>query len=220
MSYPADENQHRAHVASVVRRNVWPAAIAAVLLCYYGFQALVEPQGGDLFTRSNWVFFHTVRIGGVAMAVLAVWCWLGRPAALAVDGVVSMAIGVSFILSGGGMLIDSGGSIGFNTILIILFGMMFFGSGRHNWQTYRHLAAGGRVVVEQYTETFTPPVRPAAPATRSPDPAPGVATPVRPIEDACAADTTPTEQGDTGEEEPPPEGFLAAMAKKPPPSEP
>ena len=220
MSYPANENDQRAHVASVVRGNVWSVAIGAALLCYYGFKALATPEGTDLFSRSNLLFFHTVRIGGLALAVLAVWCWLGKPLALAVDGVVSVLIGVLFILSGGGMLIDSGGSIGFNTILIMLFGMMFFGSGRRNWQTYRHLVAGGRVVTEVYTETFQTPARPAAPVAHSPGRTTVVKTPPVHVEDAPAADAAPIEQADVDDDEAPPEGFLAAMAKKPPPSEP
>lgn len=217
MSYPANENDERAHVASVVRRNVWPAAIAAVLLCYYGFSRLLEPEGTGLFARSNWIFFHTIRIGGICLALITIWSLVGKRAALAADGVASIAIGVLFVLSGGGMLLDGGG--GFNTILIIMFGMMFFGSGRRNWQTYRHLVAGGRVI-EEYTETFQTPARPAAPPAHAPGRTPVVETPVPHVDDGPTADTTPTRQADVSEEEAPPEGFLAAMAKKPPPSEP
>jgi len=218
MSDSTNPNEHQAHVATVVRRNVWPAAIAAVLLCYYGFETvpIVPVAASPLLENSNLLFYHTLRVGGVALASLAVWCWLGKPLALAVDGVVSVLIGVLFLLCGGGMLIGSGGSIGINTILIILFGMMFFGSGRHNWQTYQHLVAGGRVVTEVYTETFQTPVSTA----RSAEPAPIVEAPALYVEDATAPDTLSTRRVELTTEEAPPEGFLAAMAKKPPPSEP
>jgi len=194
------DEEHRAHTAAVVRRNVWPAAIAAVLMCYFGFQVLLKPEGTDLFARSNWIFYHTLRIG---------WCWLGMGAALAVDAVVSILIGVLLILSGGGMLIDGGAGI--NTILVIVFGMMFFSSGRYNWRTYRHLSAGGRVVSEVYTETFQPPAQAAPPVARESE---------KPPADEPAVTESVSEPAKEPEIEAPPEGFLAAMAKKPPPSQP
>jgi hypothetical protein len=217
MSDAVHDNEQRAHVAAVVRRNVWPAAVAAVLMCYFGFNApwAFAPGASPFLKASAYLFDYTLQIGGIAMAVLAVWCWLGMITALAVDGVVSLLIGVLFILSGGGMLMYGG--VDLNAILIILFGMMFFGSGRHNWRTYRHLARGGRVVAEVYTETFQPPVPPARPVAPAPEPPPGAGSSV-PEDDH--ADQPALEEDDAGAMEPPPEGFLAAMAKKPPSSTP
>lgn len=221
MSYPANENDQRAHVASVVRGNVWSVAIGAALLCYFGFFSnLLEPEGTTLFERSNWIFFHTIRIGGPCLALITIWSLVGMRAALAADGVVSITIGVLFILSGGGMLI--GGGDVFSQGLYVLFGMMFFGSGRRNWQTYRHLVAGGRVI-EADTETLPKPARPATPVAHSAEPGSVVETPVSSADAAPApadASTAGTAPVDVGEVETPAEGFLAAMAKKPPPSEP
>lgn len=217
--------EHRAHVAAVVRRNVWPAAIAAVLMCYFGFDApwVFNSGASPLLKNSAHLFDYTLQIGGVVMAGVAVWCLLGMVAALAVDGVVSVAIGLLFILSGGGMVMA--GSIDLNSILIILFGTMFFGSGRYNWRTYCHLAKGGRVVEQVYEETFLPPAAPVESA-RSPEapipvesPAPierpTFAEPSTPAE-PTAAETPAPEGPDIPEPEAPPEGFLAAMAKRPP----
>ncbi len=221
----------QAHIAEVVRRNTMSAAIAAALLCYYGYYGLAEPVVTDLFTRSNWLFYHTLRIGGPLMGLLAVGSLSGVIEVFAVDGVVSAVIGVLFVLAGGGMLIDGGGSL--NTILIMFFGLMFFGSGRRNWQAYRHLAAGGRVARE---DVFVPPPSsaPCAPAVEPPvaemtshpasvRPTPAEPVPVEPvlpIEPVLERPPPVESAPDEPEPDTPPGGFLAAMANRPPPDEP
>ncbi len=209
------QTRDQAHIAEVVRRNTMAAAIAALLLCYYGYYGLSEPVVTDLFTRSNWLFYHTLRIGGVMMGGLAAWSLTGMVQALAVDGVVSILIGGLFALSGGGMLIDGGG-VSMNTILIIIFGMMFFGTGRRNWLTYRHLTAGGRVsMAEVFTmeETMVPPsVSQPAPPTEPPAVVPEVLA-------GPAPEPLPDPELESAPEpETPPGGFLASLANQPPPS--
>lgn len=120
-----------------VRRNAGSAAIAAVFMLYFGFERLSEPTITDLFSKANWVFYHTVRIGGVAMAAIAVWSWIGHTSALIVDAVVSIVIGALFALTGVCMLIDGGGM--FQTILNGVFGWMFYAAGVNNWSTYQEI---------------------------------------------------------------------------------
>jgi hypothetical protein len=121
-------------MAARVRGNVVPATIAAVLMTLYGFFYLAEPAGTDLFSRSAWVFFHTLRIGGVAMAALALWSLSGHRHALLADAIVSWLIGASLILTGVGMLIDGGGAL--QSILNVVFGSMFVSAGTHNGRAF------------------------------------------------------------------------------------
>lgn len=197
-------SDQQAHVADVVRRNTTPAVIAALLLGYYGFFTLAEPDGTDLYSQCNWLFYHTLRIGGVLMGLMAVWSLTGMALALVVDGVVSMVIGALFALTGGGMLLDGG--VGLNTILIIIFGMMFVGAGRRNLLTFRHLSAGGRVSV---VEVLTPP-----PAARPP-PTP---KPPSTVDAAASQPRSVSPAEHEPELETPPGGFLASLGKRPPPN--
>ena len=123
-------------IRSAVRQNAVSAAIAAACMLYFGFRAFAEPTGASLFERSNWILFHTLRIGGIAMALVAIGSWLGYRPVLMVDAVVSTVVGLLFIVSGGGMLIDGGAAI--QNALVILFGLMFVSAGvrtarRHAW---------------------------------------------------------------------------------------
>lgn len=103
-------------------------------MIYFGFFSLAEPSGTDLFSQAAWVFFHTIRLGGVAMAVLALWSLSGQRLALIVDAVVSIAIGVLLALTGVVMLIDGGGAL--QSALNVVFGWMFVSAGRRNWSDY------------------------------------------------------------------------------------
>jgi len=202
----------RADAAAVVRRNVGSALIAALLMGGYAFgwfrvlglPGLAKPEITGLFSLSNWIFYYTLRIGAVLMALIAAWCWTGRLTALAVDAGVSIAIGSLLVLTGGGMLMDGGLLI--NAMLIIFFGVMFFRAGHGNWRAYVCLSPGGRPDPHGLDD------RPVVPQGHAPAPAASaVTTTDRPGEPA------PTAVGESAREpDPPPEGFLAALAKKPP----
>ena len=108
-------------------------------MIYFGFfYGLTEPSGTDLFSRANWVFFHTLRIGGIAMGVLAVLSMTGNRLVLMIDAVVSIALGVVFALTGAAMLIDGGAPL--QPALNVMFGWMFVSAGRRNWSDYHALA--------------------------------------------------------------------------------
>ena len=202
-----------------VRQNVAPAAIGAAFLLYFGFLHLTEPTGTDVFGRASWVFYHTLRLGGLAMAAIALWCMLGRSIALAVDAVITVLIGGLLILTGLAMAVDGGAMV--QTIINIVCGGMFISSGFRNWRDYRFFSA---------TTTSSPTTIPS-PQARHLDRTPRALPDVRrkPPSPSQGSDE-PTEKGGSegkresrGQREstapiaPPPEGFLASLAKKPPP---
>ncbi len=196
-------------VANRVRGNVAPAAIGAAFLLYFGFLHLAEPTGTDLFNRANWVFYHTLRLGGLAMAAVAFWSLLGQGITLAVDAVVAVLIGALLILTGLAMTIDGGDMP--QTIINVVCGGMFISSGLHNWKDYRFLSPS----TASRATTFR---------------TPGLPDLNRPVHTAPTVrpklhSSSQGERRDEGREHreaatppPPPVGFLAALAKKTPPS--
>ena len=137
-SQPRPSAVSPAYIAQRARANVLPATVGAALLMYFGFVALAEPTGSDLFSKGALVFYHTLRIGGVAMAVLAVWSLVGHKTALLADALVSVPIGGLFILSGA-MMIADGGAL-FQSAINFVCGFMFIGAGTRNWRDYAALS--------------------------------------------------------------------------------
>lgn len=148
--------------ASQVRAGAGSAAIAAALLIYFGFVHLLEPTGSDLFSRAAWVFFHTLRIGGVAMAVVAMLALTGHPIVLILDAVVSVAIGLLLPLTGVAMLIDGGGMM--QPLINVICGAFFLSAGVRNGRHYFLLTRSchGRAKAE-----WAPPLAAAAPPQAS-----------------------------------------------------
>ncbi|MGD2110700.1 MAG: hypothetical protein PVI86_15080 [Phycisphaerae bacterium] len=122
-----------------VRQNAGSAAIAAVLMIYFGFYVLAGPSGGGLFGLAGLLFYHTLRIGGVVMALVAVWSLAGHRVVLLVDGVASSTIGALLMLSAVGMVV--GGGAAFDGLLYVVFGVMFISAGIRSG---RHYFALGR----------------------------------------------------------------------------
>ena len=137
-----DPSPNANHHKSGVRRYAGSALIAALIMLYYGFEQLAEPAVTDWFTRCNWLLYHTMRIGGITMAAVAIWLWIGHPLALVADAVVSVAVGIVLIVTGVGMLIDGGGTLG--NALIAGFGLMFASAGTSRWRAYSEYARSYR----------------------------------------------------------------------------
>lgn len=202
----ADCDERREGVAMRVRQNIAPTAIGAAFLLYFGFRYMAEPTGTELFDRASWVFFQTLRVGGVAMAVVAVWSLFGHPITLAIDAVVTVAIGVLLILTGLGMAVDGGAII--QTIINVVCGGMFTSSGVRNWRDYRLFSA---------TKTSDYPAMPTRDLDefdRHPQVSSGVRrnSPPSPVQGEGRG-----QRGSTTPIAPPPEGFLASLANNPPP---
>jgi hypothetical protein len=150
-----------------VRANAGGAAIAAALLIYFGFFRLVEPSGTDLFDRAGWVFYHTVRLGGVIMAGLSAASLLGHPAVLVLDCAASLVIGA--LLGVTGLVMKAAGG-GIEQLIISVFcGGLFISSGLRNGRDYLLIsrarrgaaapASGGRNV--EAIRAALPPMPPA-----------------------------------------------------------
>jgi len=223
-----------------VRQNVVPAAIGAGFLLYFGFLHLAEPTGTDLFNRANWVFYHTLRLGGLAMAAVALWSMLGQGITLAVDAVITVVIGGLLILTGLAMAIDGGDML--QTIINVVCGGMFVSSGRHNWKDYRFLSAAAASSTEVYGDPRTLDVDrasqvPISGATTSlagnlrrrtlgsagldATPEAGPHTSAKHVQPPSPTHGNGRGEGEGQREPAPPptspEGFLAALAKKTPP---
>ena len=118
-----------------VRQAGTSAAIGAALLLYFGFTFhLVTPVTETLGTQSWWLFYHTLRIGGVFLGVVTTWLWTGHAPALLVDGVLSALIGAIFILTGIGMFLSDGDIT--QPFVNALCGMMFISAGLYNAKLY------------------------------------------------------------------------------------
>ena len=132
-----NHNTGSLNVASRVRGNAGSAGLAAALLIFFGFFYVAKPTGSDLFARSALAFVYALRVGGIAMAGLAVWSLLGHRLVLIVDALVSVTIGVVFGLSGVGMLIGGGDVL--QVVLNVVFGGMFISAGLRNGRAYSSL---------------------------------------------------------------------------------
>lgn len=243
----ADHSSTSSEIASSVRGNALSAAIAAALMILFGFYYLAKPTGAGLFSLSALAFYYTLRIGGIAMAAIAVGSFVGFRPVLLVDAVVSVAIGVLLVLSGIGMLLGGGGA--FQTILSVVFGGMFFSAGVRSWRDYFLLApvrdhpltvidtSSSRDSTHGDAATrAAPPVsslgsqlreRMAIPADSCPPlpPAPASATsvssetapPPSNTEAPATDEQTPTGESCGQETGPSPDGFLASFADEGPP---
>jgi len=203
--------RRRVELAMRVRQNVAPAAVGATFLLYFGFFHLAEPTGTGLFDRASWVFYHTLRVGGAALAAIAAWSLLGQPITLAIDAVVTVAIGALLILTGLGMAIDGGEIL--QTIINVVCGGMFTSSGIRNWRDYRLFRA---------TKASVDPViqsRDLNDFDRRPRASPDVHRKPPSVIRGEGRDEGRAQRESTTPIAPPPEGFLALLAKMPPPTD-
>ncbi len=125
-------------VAERVRRHAAPAAFGAGLMLFFGFLYLQEPGGTDLFGRASWVFYQTLRIGGVAMAITAAALLTGHRLTLVADAVVAVVLGVLLVGTGAVMLLDGGGMV--QTVINFVCGGGFLSAALQSWREYAGLA--------------------------------------------------------------------------------
>lgn len=135
-----------------VRTNALPAAIAAALMIYFGYYQFFADQGGGLRGLAGGVFVWTLRIGGISMALIAVWCMMGHLLALAVDGIVSVTIGVLLALTGIGLLISNQDAT--QLIINCVCAWLFIGAGMRNWREYRLLSGKEARPIDDQPPTY------------------------------------------------------------------
>ncbi len=218
-----DESATR--TSALVRRHAGSAAFAAALMLFFGFAYLAKPDGTDLFARAWLVLYYTLRLGGIAMAAIAVWLWTGSRFALAADAAVAATVGVLLVLTGLGMLAAGGDSL--QMIINVVCGWMFFSSGLRNGREYLELRRVNGQETGLTLQAHVP-----SPATRLRGQTKNEVVAATSPENGqagseAAADETQAAANETqaGAEEtqkpatpepPPPEGYLASFARKPP----
>lgn len=190
-----DTQRRGAAVAAFVRANATSAGLAALCLLFFGFYVLADPTGTTGFARANWVYLYTLRIGGIAMAVIAVWSLLGHRVALAVDAVASLLIGGLLIVSA--LVLKYLGWDMVNTVISVICGGMFVSSGVRNGRLYAGFASVHRA---QATLDALLPAAVGAPPAERPGPVDARATlerlrRIREGEASHAAPVEPPTQG-------------------------
>jgi len=220
-------------VVSRVRQNAFPAGLAAACLLFAGFFWLAGGAiGTPLFLKAYTLCVYTLRIGGVALAVTAVLCLSGRPFALLTDSIVSIAIGLGLLAAA--LLMVIAGAIGLDQFLYLLFGGIFvsagFRSGREYFTLVRSSPAAQGVArrLDFDSTEYDAPAATALPErtlserlSQERSASVDAATAVGAAEDAPPRHTqsaVPMSRQPSGPSDvEPPEGFLAAFAKKGPP---
>jgi hypothetical protein len=184
--------------------NAMWAGIAALLMLVYGWGFAAKGiSDNEFYNVTVAIFYWMLRIGGIAMVVVTVVCALGRPFGLLLDTFVSGICGLIMVACPAYWLLAEGLFI--NYLMYLVFGVLFLGAARGCWQAYR---LAGRPV-----GSAPPPAPPAAPPrkwlgieTLEPPKPPPKAEPPHP------ASIRPMSLGEG--DQPPPEGYLAALAKE------
>jgi hypothetical protein len=117
-------------VGTIRRQALW-AAVAALLLLYFGYNVLWESfgAGGDLIGA-------TIKLGGYLMVASTVLLLIGRPWALAFDGVSAIFIGIMLAISGGILFTQNAGM---QAVINVVVGFFFASSGWSNINMFRSI---------------------------------------------------------------------------------
>ncbi len=236
---------------SRVRQNVFPAGVAALILLYFGFAVFEFQAVKDTFTLGDTLFNYTIRIGGIALAILAAASLSGRAVVLLADAFVSILVGAGLIL--GGLLMMAGGAMTTGYFLYLIFGGLFVSSGMRNLRDYRKISgdSGGASrddVAREFLDSTPTRTTELSSASELPQQVPlrrlgpGASNEAKPVRIPKPGvkqllDRRPTQVSETPapvhqesplpkdlssvdppekKELPPPGGFLASFAKKPP----
>jgi hypothetical protein len=127
-------------VEARVRGNVGSVGIAAGLLIFFGFFYIARPVGDGVGGYGALTLYFTLRLGGLAMAGIAVWCSLGHPLALFFDAVVSGLIGLSLVVSGVLMVVGGWGLL--QPIISVICGALFISAGWRNGRDFLRFPCG------------------------------------------------------------------------------
>lgn len=117
-----------------VRRNAGSAGLAAGLLIFFGFFWIEGAVGPPLFLQAHYVFHYTLKIGGIMMALVALWSSWGHPLALLFDAVVSCLIGAILVVTA--VLMAIGGGSLLPTFIVVVCGVLFISAGLRNGRDF------------------------------------------------------------------------------------
>jgi len=128
-------------VEARVRGNTGPAAFAGAILVFFGyfwFSGAGETDAGSAVPGQNMLVF-TLRLGGLLMIAIAVWCSIGVPLALLLDAALSVVIGAFIVLSAG--LIAAGNGVAVAPVIYVICGAIIITTGVRDLADYRRLPA-------------------------------------------------------------------------------
>ena len=157
---PTPNSPNVVDVDARVRSNAGAAALAGGLLILFGFFFLGKEAGTDLSSHAANVFRYAIRLGGLALIGVAAWSSFGHLPALLADAVISVLVGVAFVVAAVLMLLDVGWLIVVQTLLYMICGTMFLNSALRTWRDYRELVrleAGERMISEDDVEELAAP---------------------------------------------------------------
>ncbi len=126
---------------SCVRSNTGSAALTAGLLIFFGFFWLDVQSGTDAFSQAATVFVYTLRLGGLAMALVAGWCSFGQPLALLGDAIVSCIIGALVLITSAIMVLDGGSGV--QGLISVVCAVWFISVGLRNGRDFLTATATG-----------------------------------------------------------------------------
>jgi hypothetical protein len=179
-----------------LRSNAPFTLMTAALMLYFGWVAPARGVSASAFYNTTVdILYGTLRFGGLAMLAVAAGYFAGWKPTRWLNAAVSGACGLVLLLVGAYWLIDAG-LASLQSLLLVVFGVMFLRDAASAWRSHVAERAAGD----------------AAPDARD---APPVARPARPgpPQPAHPATLRPSTLADA-ENQPPPEGYLAALSKE------
>lgn len=133
------DNSTETDIESRVRSNTGSAAFAGALLLFFGFYWITGAIGPPFYLNVHTVFHYTLKVGGLALVVVAAWCAFGHPLALLADAVVASLIGLLLVVTGVLMFVAVQQPI--QPFINVVCGIMFITSGLRNGRDCLELMA-------------------------------------------------------------------------------
>ncbi len=173
------------------RQNAVQSGIAAVLMLFFGWGMAAKGISGSAFYNATVdVFYWSLRIGGIALLIAAGLCAAELRVGLLFDAIVSGVCGVLMALIAIYWMLDAGG-FDLQSLIYLIFGGGFVSASLSAMRSYRAMGMSGGNDVSR-SGGQSPPYKAEAVHPAS----------VRPASFPKAG------------EPPPPEGYLAALAKE------
>lgn len=115
------------------KRNAAYTVFAGLILLAYGWLHSFQGISDDAFHSATLhVFTWTLRIGGAALVLVAVVCYLGGHVGLLLDAIISILCGVAMGFCGVYWIITDGFNLQY--ALYVLFGLIF---AKASWASFR-----------------------------------------------------------------------------------
>lgn len=191
-------NQH-------AKQNAFSVGIAAMVMMVYGFVVGgfgMAPDLGPFYETTIHVFNWMLKIGGVALAVIALLSLVGWRPALLCDFLISGMCGIIMASCGVYWTVQEKG-FDIQNLLILVFGVMFVRSAMVSWSLFE---SGGSTVGAGDAPTGGGWFGRKSPSGQEPQ----KPAPPEPIHPASIHPSSLPEEG----EAPPAEGYLAALSKE------